>query len=568
MIISGNRYRTLVKDNKFSATFDLLFSNATGNSQIGFSGSSKTFLFSFTSGKMYDNEGRYFSSYLPDTRFSISTNFSGQSYDYSINGGKVIFSGAKSDFYVDRLFINTTGANIDADIFIYGKKPSLSLVLPSTFVTGQPITGYFVSNSVSGLSVFSGLFDDGANLYFSSLPTGTVRNGVSGQAILRQNVTGLGYFISNLSVETSAGDYVQPISISGVQQPYFNYIFSLGIQETYANTSIKQYTSGYQKVGAADLSYGYNTNRSSLIPSSLPLDVSLAYFSGSTGYYGQVSSVSLGSGGYGYISAPTIIFSGGYDQNLALGFSASTDQFRRVNPANTSSGVAFVFNSGDQISFYRISGKNLPTPLEERKVYYVYNVYGAGNPFFTISTGLSGPKLDITDTGSGVFYFYNPLGVATAQAVLGSSSTDYASVTSVRMTYNGSGYTSAPTIMFSGGTGIVNNNTPTLASGSANMAMYTKSFSGFFDLYTGFAGNVGNVSNAGNVIPSNLLSYKSNNYFSGTTYVKTGFSLAGPGTVSALVSYTPSFDNDIMVAKLVLSGANGTTIERYITGAK
>ena len=59
MIISGNRYRTLVKDNKFSATFDLSFSNATGNSQIGFSGSSKTFLFSFTSGKMYDNEGRY-----------------------------------------------------------------------------------------------------------------------------------------------------------------------------------------------------------------------------------------------------------------------------------------------------------------------------------------------------------------------------------------------------------------------------------------------------------------------------------------------------------------------------
>jgi hypothetical protein len=568
MIFSGNRYRSLVRDNKFSANFDLSFSNATGRSEIGFSGDSKRFLFSFISGKMFDNEGRYFSSYLPNAKFSINTDFSGAAYDYSVNSSKVLFSGLKSDFYVDRFFINTTGVNIDATISVLGNKPSFSLVLNPTFVTGSPITGYFTSNSQSGVRIFTGEFADGSNLYFQSLPTGFIRAGASGQAVLRQVVTGLGYFYTQASFDTTAGLYEQNIEVSGIQKSFLNYIFAIQGSDNLNDVSIVQLASGVQKIGQATLDYGYNTNDATLAPTSLPIDISLSYYSGNTGYYGQVSSVTLVSGGYGYLSAPTIIFSGGYNQNIALGFNASTDQFRRVNPANFSSGVAFEFVSGDPISFYRISGKSLPSPLEENKTYYVFDTYGTGNPFFTISTGVSGIKLDITNTGSGVFSFYNPSKIASAQAVLGSSSTDYASVVSVQMNSYGSGYTSTPTILFSGGTGIVNNNIPILASGLANMSMYTKSFSGFFNLYTGYAGNVGNVSNLGNVIPSNLLDYRSSSYFSGNKYTKTGVSIPDEALLSVVVSYTPSFDRDIMVSKLVMSGANQNVIEKYITGAK
>lgn len=561
MIFSGNRYRTLVRDNKFSANFGLSFSNATGASEIGFSGDGKRFLFSFVSGKIFDNEGRYFSSYVPNNRFSLSTEFSGSAYGYSIEDDRVLFSGQKDNFYVDRFFVNTTGCDINANVSIYGNKPTFSLVLNPTFVTGNPITGYFISNSLSGVKVFSGQFQDGSNLYFSSLPTGYIRNGVSGQAVLLQNVTGIGYFITKASFQTSAGSYDQDIAISGVNKSFINYIFSIQGSNTLDNTSLVQSSSGAQKAGMVSLNYGYSSNDATLIPSSLPLDISLSYYSGNTGYYGQVSSVSLVSGGFGYLSAPTIIFSGGFTGNLVQAFNSSSDLFRRPDS------VPFTFYSGQPIAFYKPSQSVLPSPMVENKTYYVRDLFTGAPPIFAISETATGAKFDITNTGSGNFYFYDPTKVASARAILGTSS-NYGSVASIQMDYYGSGYTSAPVVLFSGGTGILNNNAPVLASGLANMSMYTKSFSGFFDLYTGYAGNVGNISNSSNVIPSNLLSYRSNSYFSGTRYVKTGFALPSPSLISMAISYTPSFDTDIMVSKLVISGISGNVIEAYITGAK
>ena len=85
MIFSGNRYRSLLRDNKFSAEFDLSFSNATGRSEVGFSGDGKRFLFSFISGKIFDNEGRYFYSYVPNKRLTLNTEFSGAAYGYSVD---------------------------------------------------------------------------------------------------------------------------------------------------------------------------------------------------------------------------------------------------------------------------------------------------------------------------------------------------------------------------------------------------------------------------------------------------------------------------------------------------
>lgn len=118
----------------------------------------------------------------------------------------------------------------------------------------------------------------------------------------------------------------------------------------------------------------------------------------------------------------------------------------------------------------------------------------------------------------------------------------------------GSGYTSYPTVIFSGGTGVVNNLPPIVASGLANMSFYTKSFTGFFSLSTG--------------IDQNLINYRDNLYVSGFKYSKTGSVISDSSIITIKATYTPSFDNEIMIAKLSISGVNNNLIETYITGAK
>ena len=71
MITNSSTYKSLVRNKGYSATLDLSFSNVTGEAEIGFSGQGSTYKFSFISGKMLDNSGRYFSSYQPDTLFSL-----------------------------------------------------------------------------------------------------------------------------------------------------------------------------------------------------------------------------------------------------------------------------------------------------------------------------------------------------------------------------------------------------------------------------------------------------------------------------------------------------------------
>jgi hypothetical protein len=549
MTISGNTYRNILRDNKFSAEFGLSFQNCTGVSEFGFSGENKTYKFSFISGKAFDHENRYFSSYLPNSQLNISTNFSGETYDYSIDGDKVLYSGYKQSFFAERFYFKTTGCNIDASLTIKAKKPTCVLNVPASFYTGQLITGYVTTNSLSGIQIFSGSFDGQSSFYFNSINTGYIKSNTSGQVLIGQNVTGLGNFVTNFTLNTSAGDYNQQISITGLAAPYLNYAFNLDSDSDIVNNlSTQTFISGVEKVGSTNLNYSYDTNYGNLVPSSLPIDISLSYYSGVTGYFGQVSEVTVVSGGYGYLSAPTVIFSGGFTGNQVQGLSSAVDQFRRTNS------IPFTFSSGQTIAFYKPSGSTLPSPLQENTTYYVCTQFTGAPTIFTISAANGGPRFDITNTGVGNFYFYDPTKVATATAILGTTSIDYISVVDVVMNYYGSGYSSMPTVLFSGGTGVVNNLSPVVASGIAETSFYTKSFTGFFNFSTG--------------VNDTLINYRDNSYISGFSYVKTGSSLSDSSIINIKASYTPSFDNEIMVAKLSISGVNGNLIERYITGAK
>ena len=75
MIISSNTFRSILRENRFSADFGLSFDSCTGVCDIGFSGQNKTYKISFVSGKILDNEKRYCGSYLPDNQININTNF-------------------------------------------------------------------------------------------------------------------------------------------------------------------------------------------------------------------------------------------------------------------------------------------------------------------------------------------------------------------------------------------------------------------------------------------------------------------------------------------------------------
>jgi hypothetical protein len=279
--------------------------------------------------------------------------------------------------------------------------------------------------------------------------------------LIQQNYPSLGGLISNYTLNTSAGDYDNELTITGVDVPFLNYIFEV---EEGANTldSITQatFTSGVSKVGSLILNYGYETNREELVPTGLPINISLTYYSGVTGYMGMVSDVVIASGGNGYLAAPTVIFSGG----------------------------------GASIA-------------------------------------------------------------ASGQAILGVDSLTYDSVVDVNMTYFGSGYNSTPTVIFSGGTGILNNFNPNIASGIAETSFYTKSVTGFFDLRTG--------------INDNLVSYRDNSFTSGSAgYVKNNVFITDTSSITVQVVYDTKFDNEILVAKLTLSGIDNNIIEKYITGVK
>lgn len=556
MIVSGLKYRSLVRNNAFSASFDLSFSNTTGSARIGFSGNEKTYGFSFISGRILDHQNRYFSSYIPNDLFTLFTNFSGSAYDCSINNEVVTYSGLKDNFFVDNFFIDPSGVSIDASVLIRTKKPTLQLSSPSTFITGQNITGYLTTNSISGVKIFTGFFEDLSSFEFLSLPTGHITASASGQTIIKQKDPAVNKFITSFTLDTNAGIYENDFSITGVEKPFLDYVFNFNQTEentTPSNDWIDSIITpstetGVTKVAENEFIYSYVANYTSLEPSSLPISISLSYVSGQTGYYGLVYNVSVTSGGNGYLTTPTVIFSGGFDHQKVSVLDISNERLVRSDT------VAFNLATGDPISFYAKSGIALPNPIKSNTIYYVKNTFPGDPELFTVSTGRGGAVLDITNTGGGYFFYYNPNALASGVAYLGTTTSNFDQVSSVELTFFGSGYTSAPAIIFSGGTGIINNTAPTLASGIADFLSYTKSFTGCYDLFTG--------------INSDYRSFKSYNYTSPSGYSRSDNFSYFSSPINLKVSYNTTYDANPLVAKLTVSGIDNNLINQYITGVR
>jgi len=401
MTITGNVHRKILRENKFSSEFGLSFDSCTGLCNIGFSGETKIYKISFSSGKIFDNENRYCGSYLPDTQVNIETNFSGRAYDYSINGDQIVRSGLKDDFYAERFFINLTGGSLEASIIIKSEKPTLSLLTSGTFITGQNITGTLSTNSASGINIFTGVFEPESSFSFASVPTSLITSSSPQQVLIQQNFPTLGNFISDYVLNTSAGDYDNQLVITGVDVPFLNYVFEIELgSDTLDSIAESTFQSGVTKAGSLVLNYGYETNREELVPNSLPLNISLTYFSGITGYIGEVTDVNIVSGGNGYLAAPTVIFSGGGASIAASGQallgsnSLNYDSVVQVDMSYFGSGYVsaplVLFSGGTGI----INNFNPSIASgDARTSFYTKSITG----FFDLKTGVGGNLISYRD---------------------------------------------------------------------------------------------------------------------------------------------------------------------------
>lgn len=401
MIVSGLTYRSLVRNNAFTSYFDLSFSNVTGSARIGFSGNNKTYQFNFISGKILDNQNRYFSSYTPDSQVLLSTNFSGSAYDYFIDNQAVTYSGSKDNFYVENFFIDPSGVIVDASVIINSVKPSLVFNYPDSFITGQYITGHLTTNSISGFKIFTGSFESSSSFEFISLPSSYITSASSGQVLINQKENSVGRYASSFQLETSAGDYSFDLYVTGVESPYLDYVFNLN-QESLNEDAVNDWKlgittptdqTGVTKVADAQFIYSYFTNYDSLEPASLPISISLSYVSGITGYYGLVTDVTVTSGGNGYLSPPIITFSGGGFSSAASGqafLGLTNSDFDNVTQISlTSNGAGYtsvptiVFSGGTGI----INNENPTTASGQASIVsYTKSFTGC----FNLLTGING----------------------------------------------------------------------------------------------------------------------------------------------------------------------------------
>lgn len=437
MIITGNVSRDILRENKFSINLNLSLSNCTGRSEIGLSGQGNVYKFSFSSGKIFDNDSRYFSSYLPNESVNIETNFSGTAYDYSINESKVLNSGFKQNFYAEKFYVNTTGATIDAFINIKSHKPTLSLSLPSSFYAESSITGYLITDSASGIKLFSGYFQPYSTFSFSGAPSGMISSNSPKMVVISESSLIIRPLISNVFFDTSAGSYSMQFFTERLEKPFLNYKFNIiDGSDFLSNFELPSSSANNLKKGGLTLSYGYQTNLSSLIPSSFPLDISLSYHSGITGYYGFVMGVEVASGGNGYLSAPTVTFSGGggsLASGIALLGTTSVDYNSVLSVQMTSFGSGYtssptvLFSGGTGVinnilptiasgtastTFYTKSftgSFDLFTGLNSNFVSYLSNSYLSGAKYVKTGSSVDQDSLINILINCKTFFDYNPL---------------------------------------------------------------------------------------------------------------------------------------------------------------
>ncbi len=473
MLFTGENYRSLQERENYSFFFNGNVDNVTGSALFGFSGtgvggSNEIIKFDFKEGRITDPEGRYTYSYLPSGDFEISGNVNKSNYDYFINKERVVESGVKNDFVIDRFFMETTGCALN----------SLSTIITVTGEGGFSLSGFdseqglginqsiegTVSHDGSGetFKIFSGEILDTAlkdMFVYSNYPTvSTSTNGtleLSGISGIEENVR---YDIGT-RFHTSFGRAIKYTSITG-NDPHSQVVFyTQFLDSEVANDFVISGGTGIvsgglsavEKTGLFTVNHTYYTGGVSY-ETGLPINVSLMHESGFTGTItGTITGIDVINSGsnyydYGPYHIPSVVASGGGGAGAVLSGVIATD----VDFEGLFKEVVILDGGQDY------------TSIPEIVIYS--GVYGVEMPFDE-TIGVSG--------GSG--YISEPVVTfstlelqggdpATAKARI--NSLGFGSVRSIDLTFGATGYWTKPDVVF----------LPGLFSGSAEL---THSGSGY-----------------------------------------------------------------------------------------
>ena len=294
MLVSGYNYRSIFEQTGLSFDLNCSINNVTGSGAFGFSGEGNQVQFTFQSGRIYDFENRYVSSYQTNTSFSISGDIENTNYSYYVNKTPVCFNGVKSNFKVQNFFYNASNAILDTSLKINSIDPAnFTLLFPSTFQVGKTFTGQIVNNSSNlAFKIFSGSLIPTNSFTLNSIDT-TI-SGLKSGNIKLNTVNEVGGYFLTLNLYTNFGLIQNDLVLTGLFLLEDNVILSTnpdgillsGVRNSLQNAySSLNYSRGIYSGTTLLTGYG-----------NLPLNIKFEYYTGTTG---EFKDAIIGSG-YGY----------------------------------------------------------------------------------------------------------------------------------------------------------------------------------------------------------------------------------------------------------------------------
>jgi hypothetical protein len=327
MIVSGQNFHSLAEQRELSFVFRGNIDDITGEATFGFSGENKSINFNFSSGKVYDPEGRYFDTYNEtdltqysneeDSSIFISGNFSKSSYDYHNKYSNLSCSvGVKDDFKINRFFFDTTGCNLSASVEVFGKPIEYEITSDSNFISnGNWMAKIKNKNEDRSFKIFdlSGTSSMGEYEKVGNYSGLQVTN--ENSIILKHSGYSAGQQDIILSIDTDMGQIKENFSPLATTK-FINFDYT--IDQNQLNTV---YSGG--NIGETGNKQGLFTYNSSLIEGSgassitkkdRDIDIWLIHHSGATGVYGdfiKITGANVTHSGSDYHETPAVIISGG-----------------------------------------------------------------------------------------------------------------------------------------------------------------------------------------------------------------------------------------------------------------
>lgn len=480
--ITNSTFRRIQEREEVSFSSTISCSNCTGSGFFGLSGESNIYKFTFFSGKLLDPDNEYVYAYLPNRQFNISGNLNVSGYSYYIDGSPIKFNGTKVADDIRRIVADATGCVLDIDLKVLSQGSGKADIDFTTSIRSGQISSGVVNNVGSGkaFDMFSGDFNSpyADKLFFQDYPSEIL-------ASKSFSVSGSASFPSSNYFTATAYTSFGPQTVTG--------IYATGVTPpdkiTLGSIAFINETDWFGASGDTPLTKDTgNFSANYFIPSSISpsgfLSVEFSHLSGYTGTIGSgITGVSASNSGAGYFYSPLIQVSGD-GSGAALTGSVSFDSgiVSGIKINNCGSG----YSSATYHIYENISGFNIVSGGSGYMVPPTIIVSGGGLPMYSGRAGGVTDKASVNTLGGYIYEVglannYEPTGYISTPSVtlkslvsglaidtsgsnynddpptvsIGGGGGSFASggcllgysITGISVSYSGSGYSSAPTVI-------------------------------------------------------------------------------------------------------------------------